>query len=91
MESDELAAQVLAYMDEGVQPENSYRVVLEDDEETGVERLVWITRIDGEEVRYDSESEASTWRRFSTWFMGQLPIEKHLQCSRDPQAATVSA
>lgn len=45
---------------------------------TGTERLVWITEIDGEEVRYYSEPEVGLWRRFSTWVMGQLPIEKHL-------------
>ena len=78
MESTELAAQVLEYMDTGVQPENSYRVMLETDKETGTERLVWITEIDGEEVRYYSEPEVGLWRRFSTWFMGLLPIEKHL-------------
>ena len=78
VESRELAAQVLEYMDEGVQPESSYRVMLETDEETGTERLVWITQIDGEEVRYYSEPEVGLWRRFSTWVMGLLPIEKHL-------------
>jgi len=78
VESTELAAQVLEYMDEGVQPENSYRVMLETDAETGSERLVWITEIDGEQVRYYSDPEVGIWRRFSTWFMGLLPIEKHL-------------
>ena len=47
-------------------------------EETGTERLVWITEFDGEEVRYYSEPKAGTWRRFSAWFMGLFPIEKHL-------------
>ena len=78
IESPELAAQVLAYIDEGTLPENSYRVLLETDAETGDERLVWITERDGEEVRYYSEPEVGLWRRFSTWFMGLLPIEKHL-------------
>jgi putative cardiolipin synthase len=78
VESPELAAQVLEYMDEGVQPENAYRVMLETDPETGAERLVWIAEIDGEEVRYYSEPEVDFWRRFSTGFMGLLPIEKHL-------------
>jgi putative cardiolipin synthase len=78
VESRELAAQVLEYMDMGVQPENSYRVILETDEATGAEHLVWITEIDGEEVRYYSEPEVGLWRRFSAWFMGLLPIEKHL-------------
>ena len=78
VESDELAAQVLEYMDEGIRPENSYRVILENDAETGVERLVWITQIDGEEVRYYSDPGAGFWRRVSAWLMGLLPLEKHL-------------
>ena len=78
VESPELAEQVLEYMDTGVQPENSYRVMLETDKETGTERLVWIIEIDGEEVRYYSEPGVGFWRRFSIWFMGLLPIEKHL-------------
>jgi putative cardiolipin synthase len=78
VESPELATQVLEYMDEGVQPENSYRVVLETDAETGTERLVWITEIEGEKVRYYSDPEVSFWRRMSSWFMGLFPIEKHL-------------
>ena len=78
VESPELATQVLAYMDEGVLPENSYRVVLEADAETGTERLVWITEIEGETVRYYSDPEVSFWRRMSSWFMGLFPIEKHL-------------
>ena len=78
VESPELAAHVLDYMEEGNLPENSYRVMLETDEETGVERLVWITVVDGEEARYYSEPEVGLWRRFSTWFMGLLPIEQHL-------------
>jgi putative cardiolipin synthase len=78
IESPELAAQVLEYMDEGTLPQNSYRVLLETDAETGAERLVWITESDGEEVRYYSEPEVGLWRRFSTWIMGLLPIEEHL-------------
>jgi putative cardiolipin synthase len=78
VKSDALAAQVLQYMEEGIQPDNSYRVILETDADTGAERLVWITENDGVEVRYYSEPEVGVWRRFSTWFMGLLPIEKHL-------------
>jgi putative cardiolipin synthase len=78
VESAELAAQVIEFMDDGVQPQNSYRVMLETDDETGSERLVWITEVDGREVRYYSEPETGLWRRFSAWLMGLLPIEKHL-------------
>lgn len=78
VESAELASQVIDFMDDGVKPENSYRLILEADDDIGVERLVWITEIDGNEVRYYSEPEAGLWRRFTTWLIGLLPIEKHL-------------
>jgi putative cardiolipin synthase len=78
VDSSELAAQVIEFMDDGVRPENSYRVMLETDAETGGERLVWITTINGVEARYYSEPEVGLWRRFSTWLIGLLPIEKHL-------------
>ncbi len=78
VESPELAAQVLEYMEEGIRPENSYRVVLETDPETQTERLVWITRDDGKEVRYYSDPEVGVWRGFTTWLIGLLPLEEQL-------------
>lgn len=78
VESDELAEQVLEYMEEGIKPQNSYRVILEKDPDTGSERLVWIGESNGEEVRYYSDPEVGFWRSFSAWFMGLLPIEDHL-------------
>ena len=78
VKSAELAAKVIDFMDDGVRPQNSYRVVLETNSESGADRLVWLTEIDGKQVRYYSEPEAGFWRRFSTWFIGLLPMEKHL-------------
>ncbi len=78
VQSRDLAEQVLEYMEAGIQPENSYRVILEPDPTTGDERLVWITEEDGQEVRYYSEPNAGIWRRFGAWFMSLLPIEQHL-------------
>lgn len=78
VESRELAAQVLAYMEDGIRSENAYRVLLETDPDTGVERLAWVTEVDGREVRHYSDPETGRWRRFTSWFMGLLPIEKHL-------------
>jgi putative cardiolipin synthase len=78
VKSKELAAKVIDFMDDGVQPQNSYRVVLDTNSESGADRLVWLTEIDGKQVRYYSEPEASLWRRLSTWFIGLLPMEKHL-------------
>jgi putative cardiolipin synthase len=73
VESPELAEQVAAFMDEGVRPENSYRVLLDDEGD-----LVWVTEIDGEEVRYDDEPETTFGQRFMSDFFTILPIDEHL-------------
>jgi putative cardiolipin synthase len=78
VKSSELAGKVIEFMDDGVQAQNSYRVILETNSESGTERLVWLTEIDGKQVRYYTEPEVGFWRRFSTWFIGLLPMEKHL-------------
>jgi putative cardiolipin synthase len=73
VESPELAAQLLAYMDEGVQPENSYRLMLDEDGD-----LVWITEDDGIEVRYDNDPLSTFGQRFMSGFIGILPVESQL-------------
>jgi len=78
VKSVELAAEVTDFMDDGIAPHNSYRVMLETDGENFTERLVWITEIDGKEVRYYSDPEVDVWRRFSAWFIGLFSIEEHL-------------
>jgi len=77
IDSHEFAEQVLTYMETGIQPTNSYRLALENDE-SGMAQLVWITEKDGEEVRYYSDPEVGLWRRFTTWLVSLLPIEHHL-------------
>jgi putative cardiolipin synthase len=73
VESPELARQVIDYMNEGVQPQNSYRVLLDDNGE-----LVWITEIDGREVRYHDEPESTFGQRFMSGFIMMLPVEHQL-------------
>jgi len=73
VESPELAAQVAAYMEKGVRPENSYKVVLDDDGD-----LVWITEVDGAEVRYRTDPESTFWQRLVSNFIGLLPVEHQL-------------
>ncbi len=73
VESPELAQQVIAYMNEGVEPENSYRVLLDEDED-----LIWITEIDGKEVQYHEEPETSFGQRFLSGFVEMLPLEHQL-------------
>jgi putative cardiolipin synthase len=73
VESPELAEQVAAYMDEGVRPDNSYRVLVDEDGD-----LVWVTQVDGAEVRYDEEPETTFGQRFMSGFIMILPVEQQL-------------
>ena len=73
VESPELAEQVIAFMDEGVLPENSFRVRLDEDGD-----LVWITREDGEEVRFRTDPHSSFWARMVSGFIAWLPVEHQL-------------
>ena len=73
VESPELAGQVAAYMEEGVKPQNSYRVLLDEHGD-----LIWVTEIDGQEVRYHKEPEASFGQRFMSGFIMLLPVEHQL-------------
>ena len=73
MESPKLAAQVVAWMDEGVLPENSYRVVLDEDGD-----IEWVTEYEGKEVRFDTDPESTAWQRLVTGFIRILPVEGQL-------------
>ncbi len=73
IESPQLAAQVIAWMDEGVLPENSYRVFLDQDG-----KLTWVTQDNGQEVVYHHDPESSAWQRFEAGFIGILPVENQL-------------
>ena len=73
VESPELAAQVIDYMDEGVRPENSYRVMLDENGD-----LVWVTEANGMEVRFHQDPETGFWDRIMSGFIGLLPVEEQL-------------
>ncbi len=73
VESPELAEQVAAYMDEGVRPENSYRVLLDNNG-----HLEWVTEDDGREVRYRKDPGSGFWQRFKTGLIMLLPVEGQL-------------
>jgi putative cardiolipin synthase len=73
VESPELAEQVIAYMDEGVRPENSYRVMLDQDGD-----LYWVTQVDGAEVRYYEEPQTTFGQRFMSGLIMILPVEQQL-------------
>jgi len=60
-------------MDEGVRPENSYRVLLDEDGD-----LYWVTEVDGAEVRYYKEPLTTFGQRFMSGFIMILPVEQQL-------------
>jgi putative cardiolipin synthase len=74
VESPEFAARVANFLDEGVEPENSYRVMI--DEESG--QLYWLTETDGQKVRYNKDPKSSFWQRFIVGFIRMLPVESQL-------------
>ena len=72
VDSPAFAEMVAEFFDDGVKPENSYRVTLERG------RLRWTTS-DGGTVRvYTKEPETSWWRRFKADALGILPIHSML-------------
>jgi len=73
VESPGLAGQLVAYMDEAALPENSYRVLLDDDGD-----LVWVTEIDGQEVRLDEEPGATFTSSLMTSLIMILPVQDQL-------------
>ena len=73
VKSPELAAQVLAYMDEGVRPEHSYQVLLDEDGD-----LYWVTEDEGVEVRYYNEPKTTFGQRFMSGFIQMLPVQSQL-------------
>jgi putative cardiolipin synthase len=73
VESPALAAQVIEYMDEGVRPENSYRVLLDEDGD-----LYWVTASDGKQQRFDTDPHSTAMQRGMAGFIRILPVEDQL-------------
>lgn len=67
------AKQVESFLDEGVKPENAYRVTLD---ERG--RTIWTTTVDGETRTWTRDPETSPGRRFMNRLFMLLPIEDQL-------------
>lgn len=73
VESVELASQLLEYMEEGVAPQNSYRLSLDEDGD-----LLWTTRDEGVEVRYDKDPLSTFGQRLMSGMISILPVESQL-------------
>lgn len=71
--SAELGQQVAAFIEEGLAPENSYRV----DKEQG--KLTWAgDGHDGRPLVLHNEPGVTVWRRMLAWLLSLLPIERML-------------
>ncbi|WP_415408037.1 phospholipase D-like domain-containing protein [Sulfurovum sp. CS9] len=73
IESPALAKKVLAYMNEGAKPENSYRVVLDKNGD-----LNWLEVTDGKQKVYHTDPHTSGWDKFKADFIQAMPIEDQL-------------
>jgi putative cardiolipin synthase len=73
IESPELAEKLIAYMQSGVVPANSYHVLLNPNGE-----IVWETVRDGTSVRYQDEPDTGFRRRFVANLWKLLPIDSQL-------------
>ena len=72
VDSPEFAELVAEFFEDGVKPENSYRVTLERG------RLRWTTSDDGTVQVYTKEPATSWWMRFKADALGILPIHSIL-------------
>lgn len=73
VESEALAAQVIAYLDEGARPANSYRLQTDEDG-----RLCWLTASEDREASFGKDPKSSAWQRFAARVIGWLPVEHQL-------------
>ena len=73
VESPALAAQVVEYLDEGVGPEVSYRVLMD-----GNGELYWVASDDGKPLRYDTDPLSTPEQRFKAQFWKIMPILEQL-------------
>jgi putative cardiolipin synthase len=72
VESADFGKRLEAFLNDGVAPENAYRVRLEDG------GLVWTTQAGGEKIVHRTEPETSRWQRFLVGLLGILPIQSQL-------------
>ena len=73
IESPELTAQVISYMNDGVLPQNSYRVLLDADG-----HLYWVTETDGKPERYNHDPNSTLWQRTKSRLIQMLPVRDQI-------------
>jgi putative cardiolipin synthase len=72
VESSALAAQVVEFMNEGVDPDVSFRVRLDQGQ------LYWVAEDEGMPLRYDKDPMTSFLQRFGAGLIRLLPVDTQL-------------
>jgi putative cardiolipin synthase len=73
VQSPVLAKRIMAYMNEGIKPENAYHVKLDKNGQ-----ITWVTVENGKEVIYNKEPKASAWDNLKVNIFQMLPFEGQL-------------
>ena len=73
VQSPELAGQVVDFMEEGVAPENAFRVLLDDNSD-----LRWVIEKDGVRLDYDTDPNSRWYQRWIARLIALMPIDKQL-------------
>ena len=73
VESPELARQLMVFMEEGVTPQSSYRVTLDESGD-----LMWTAEEGGEVITFHKDPGSTWWQRFQSGFIEILPVEDQL-------------
>ncbi len=73
IESEALAAQVLAGMERDFLPQQSWRLTLETDPETNMQQIIWNGLQDGQTVRREREPDAGFLRTMGLFFYSIIP------------------
>jgi putative cardiolipin synthase len=73
VESPVLAQQVVDYMEEGVAPDNAFRVLLDDNDD-----LRWVIEKDGFRLDYEQDPNSRWFERWAVGLIRMLPVEKQL-------------
>jgi putative cardiolipin synthase len=68
-----LSERIARDIEENMQPENSWRVVLND-----ADRLEWHARTDGQDSVVTHEPEIGVWTRIKSYIFSLFPVEKYL-------------
>lgn len=77
LDSQAIAAEVAAVFEQGVRPDNAFRVVFKDSAAGTSGQLQWLTQENGNEIVYSSEPLAGWWRRLYAAFAPGLCPRRH--------------